>query len=154
MPAMRIIFVLMMIVAMQTRDPLFGTWRLDFDRSTRNGDVRFKRGTSKIEPWEGGLKVTYDLVGVRGGVTHMEWIGKVDGQDYPVQGVDYALTNAYSRMSDGSYQIVSKIDGVLTSTAKVVISRDEKTLTTVTRGKNAQGNTVETTTVYERAPEM
>jgi hypothetical protein len=149
---MRTILVLTLIAAMQTQEPLFGTWKLNFDKSTKNGDVRFKRGTSKIEPWEGGLKVTYDLVGVRGGVTHMEWIGKFDGKDYPVQGVDYALTNAYSRQGDGSYQIINKIDGALSSTAKIVISPDGKTLTTVTTGKNAQGNTVETTTVYESVP--
>src|SRR5262245_44558357 len=150
---MRTIFILLtLIAAMQTQEPLFGTWRINFDKSSRDGDVRFKRGTSKIEPWEGGLKVTYDLVGVRGGVTHMEWVGKFDGKDYPVQGVDYALTNAYSRMGDGSYQIINKIDGGLSSTAKVVISPDGKTLTTVTTGKNAQGKTVETKTVYERVP--
>jgi hypothetical protein len=94
--------------------------------------------------------VTYDLVGVRGGITHMEWEGKFDGKDYPMHGVDYVLTNAYTRETDRSYQIVTKIDGVISSTAKVMISSDGKTLTTLTTGKNAQGNTVNTTSVYER----
>ena len=151
MSIMRLIFVLsLLLAAAQSQDPWFGTWQLNLAKSTTDSDVRFKRATSKIEPWGDGLKVTYDLVGVRGGITHMEWTGKFDAKDYPVQGVDYVLTNAYSRVDERSYQIVIKTDGVVTATAKVTISADGKTLTTLTTGKNARGNTVETTTVYER----
>ena len=146
---MRILFFLAMLFV-QTQDPWFGTWKLNLEKSTADRDVRFKRGTSKIEPWQDGLKVTYDLVGTRGGLTHMEWIGKFDDKDYPVQGVDYVLTNAYSRIDERSYQITSKIDGVVTTVAKVTISADGKTLTTLTTGKNAQGKTLTTTTVYDR----
>src|SRR5262245_20250319 len=129
MVSMRILLVTALIIltlsaslAGQSREPWFGTWRLNFAQSTVDRDVRFKRATTKIEPWEDGLKVTYDLVGVRGGTSHMEWTGNFDGKDYPVQGVDYVLTNAYTRDSDRSYQIVTKIDGVVSATAKVVIS--------------------------------
>ena len=146
---MRFIFFLILLLA-QPQEPWFGTWKLNLEKSTAGRDVRFKRGTSKIEPWQDGLKVTYDLVGTRGGATHMEWIGKFDGKDYPVQGVDYVLTNAYSRIDGRSYQIISRIDGVVTATAKVEISPDGKTLTTLTTGNNAQGKTLTTTAVYER----
>ena len=149
MGAMRIILLLMHFIA-QSQEPWFGTWKLNLAKSTADRDARYKRGTTKIEAWQDGLKVSYDLVGVRGGVTHMEWTGKFDGRDYPVQGVDYVLTNAYSRIDDHSYQITIKIDGVLTATAKVVISPDGKTLTTSTTGNNAQGKSVTTTTIYER----
>jgi N-acetylmuramoyl-L-alanine amidase CwlA len=156
---MRIILVLTMLtiplilppaLPAQSQQPWFGTWSLNLAKSTADGEARFKRATSKIEAWQDGLKVTYDLVGVRGGVTHMEWTGKFDGKDYAVQGVDYVLTHAYTRVNDRSYQIIIKIDGVVTATATVVISPDGKTLTTLTTGKNAQGNTVQTTSVYER----
>ena len=148
----RIIFILTALTGMpaQSQDPLFGTWILNLAKSTADRDVRYKKVTTKIGPWEDGLKVMYDLVGVRGGVTHMKWIGKFDGKDYPVQGVDYVLTNAYSRVNDRTYEIVNKIDGVMSSTGRVTISSNGKTLTTVTTGKNARGNTVTTTSVYER----
>ena len=149
MGAMRIILLLMLFIA-QSQEPWLGTWRVNLAKSTADRDARYKRGTTKIEAWQDGLKVTYDLVGVRGGVTHMEWTGKFDGRDYPVQGVDYVLTTAYSRIDDHSYQITIKIAGVLTATAKVVISPDGKTLTTSTTGNNAQGKSVTTTPVYER----
>jgi len=80
----------------------------------------------------------------------MEWAGKFDGKDYPVQGVDYVLTNAYTRLDERSYQIVIKVDGDVAATAKVVVSPDGKTLTTFTNEKNARGESVTTTTVYDR----
>ena len=136
--------------AAQWQEPWFGIWKLNLEKSTVDRDARFKRATTKIEPWQDGLKVTYDLVGVRGGITHMEWTGKFDGKDYPMLGVDYVLTNAYSRLDDRTYQITVKNDGVVTATAKVTISPDGRTLTTLTTGKDARGDTVNTTAVYER----
>lgn len=141
---MRTIFVIAISLAPQAAAPWFGAWKLNLEKSTASSD-RFKKVTSRIEPAGDGLKVTYDMVGTRGGLTHMEWTGKFDGRDYPVQGVDYVLTNAYTRVDDRSYEIVVKVDGVIAATARVVISPDGKTLTTVTWEKN-----VSTTTVYER----
>jgi hypothetical protein len=136
--------------AWQAPEPWFGTWKLNLEKSTEDRNARFKRATTRIEPSQDGLRVIYDLVGIRGGITHMEWMGKFDGKDYPVQGVDYVLTHAYQRLNDHSYQITIKIDGMVTAVAKVEVSPDGKTLTTLTTGKGAQGNSVSTTAVYER----
>ena len=144
---MQIILLLTMLAA---QAPWFGVWQFNVAQSSVNRDLPYKRGTCKIEPWEDGLKVTYDFVGTRGGVTHMEWIGKFDGKDYRVQGVDYILTNAYTQVNDRAYQIAVKVDGALSATTKVTISPDGKTLTAVTTQKNARGDTVTTTMVYER----
>jgi hypothetical protein len=149
MLSMRITFVLAALLAL-SQEPWFGTWKLNIAKSTADRDARYKRATSKIEPWQDGLKVTYDLVGTRGGVTHMEWLGKFDGKDYPVQGVDYVLTHAYTRLNDRSYQITIKIDGVVTAIAKVEVSADGKTLTTLTSGKDAERKTVSTIAIYEK----
>jgi len=132
-------------------EPWLGTWKLRLPNSDTNaGAPRYKRVTSRIEPWEGGLKVTYEMVGIRGGVTHMEWTGKFDGKDYPLQGVDAVTTHAYRRIDDRSYEIVIKNDGVLQSTARVVVPGDGKTLQVVTEGRNAGGQIVKSTAVYER----
>ena len=130
--------------------PWFGTWKLNPAKSTSKSESRFKRVTLKVEPSQDGLKVTYDIVGIRGGVTHMEWTGKFDGRDYPVQGVDYVLTNAYTPVDERSYQIVIKVDGAVAATARVVVSPDGKTLTTSTVEKNARGESITTTVVYDR----
>src|SRR5262245_9917670 len=144
------LFVASTACARQSQEPWLGTWKLNVAKSAPDREVRYKRATTKIETWGDGLKVTYDLVGTRGGITHMEWTGRFDGKDYPVQGVDYVLTHAYSRLNDRAYQITIKLDGVAAAIAKVEVSPDGKTLTTLTTGKDAQGRTVSTTTVYER----
>jgi len=125
--------------------PWLGTWKLNLEKSGGNPGARFKKVISKIEASQDGLKVTYDAIGVRGGFTHMEWAGKFDGRDYPVQGVDYVLTNAYTRIDDHSYQIAVKVDGALAATTKVNVSLDGKTLTTAT----VEG-TSRTTSIYDR----
>jgi hypothetical protein len=137
-------------VARQVEGPWAGTWRLNPGKSTPAPNSPYRRITSKISIWENGLKVTYDMVGTRGGVTHLEWSGRFDGKDYAVQGVDYVMTNAYSRIDDRSYSIVVKQDGQVTSTVKVTVSADGRTLTAITSGKNAQGQDASTTAVYDR----
>jgi hypothetical protein len=128
----------------------FGTWRLNPAKSTGLTNSPYKRVTQKIEPWEDGFRVIFDMVGVRGGIAHVEWSGRFDGRDYPVQGIDYVMTNAYSRIDDRNYTIVTKHEGHTTSTVKVTISSDGRTLTAVTTGKNPQGQNISTTAVYDR----
>ena len=132
-------------------EPWFGTWRLNPEKSSnREEPSPYKRQTCRIEPWEDGLKVTYEMVGTRGGVTHTEWTGKFDGKDYPMQGVDTVLTNAYRRIDDRSYEIVIKVDGAVVATAKIVVSADDKTMNVATEQKDSIGTRARTATVYER----
>jgi hypothetical protein len=128
--------------------PWFGTWRLDMAKSPEQAS-RYKRVTARIEPWQDGLKVIYDMVGLRGGVTHTEWTGRFDGKDYPMQGVDTAMTNAYRQIDDRSYEIVLKLDGHVAATARVAVSPDGQTLTVVTT--NSNGKTPPSTSVYQKA---
>jgi hypothetical protein len=134
----------------QTQDTWFGAWRLNPSKSTPSDNSRYKRVTSTIEPWEDGLRVMYDMVGTRGGVTHVEWTGRFDGKDYAVQGIDYVMTNAYSRIDNHNYSIVIKRDGQTSATVKVTISADGRVLTAVTTGKTAQGQDASTTAVYDK----
>jgi len=131
--------------------PWFGAWQLNAAKSSaRTAPSPYKRVTTRIEPASDGLRVTYDMVGTRGGVTHMEWTGRFDSRDYPVQGVDYVLTNAYRRIDDRRYEILVKVDGRLAATAVAVVSPDGNTLTVSTAERSASGSSVTTTAVYDR----
>ena len=145
----RIIFIGLLALSAETKGPWIGTWKLNPARSTTAPD-RYKRLIARIEPWEDGLKVTYEMVGTRGGVSYLEWTGRFDGKDYPVQGADYIMTNAYTLLNDHSYQIVVKVEGSVAATARVEVSSDGKSLTTVTTEKNARGQTISSTAIYER----
>lgn len=117
--------VLLAPLVFQTPEPLFGVWRL----SSSSGPSAYSRVTCKIEPWQDGLRVTYDMVGNRGGVTRWEWTGRLDGKDYPLEGVEEAITEAYSRVDDHTYRIAMKVDGRPATTTTVSISPDGKTMT-------------------------
>ena len=142
----------------------FGTWELNLEKSVYNpGPAPYKRASYRIEPLDSargkplddGIKVVYDMVRPRGGVTHMEWMGRLDGMDYAVQGVEEYVTNAYRALSDREWEVVLKVDGRVAARSRISLSADGNTMTTVTTGRNAQGADVKTTTVYERsrAPE-
>src|SRR5262245_42146877 len=146
----RIVLAIAMFLILQNPPAWVGTWRLNPEKSTGKADSQNKRTTLTIGPWEDGLRVAYDLVAVRGGVTHLEWTGRFDGKDYPVQGIDLVMTNAYSRIDDHSYSFVIKREGHVSGNVKVSVSPDGRTMTAVTTGKNAQGQDVSTTAVYEK----
>jgi hypothetical protein len=144
----RIIFSILLVLsagAQAAQAPWFGTWKLDPLRSTVQSD-RYKRVITRIEPSGDGLKVTYEMVGTRGGVSHLEWAGKLDGRDYPVEGIDSILTNAYTLLGDRSYRIVVKVEGVVAESAVVEVSADGKTLTSTTTRKGG----ATTLSVYEK----
>jgi hypothetical protein len=110
-------------------------------KSTFASPPAYARVTCRIEPWQDGLKVVYDMIGTRGGVTHWEWTGRLDGRDYPLQGVEEVVTNAYSRLDDNTFTIVTKLDGRPTSTTRIVISPDRKVMKVTSPGNTA---------IYER----
>lgn len=137
--------------AAQAPPAWFGTWKLNVAKSVYNpGPPPYKRATYTIEPSQDGVKVTYDLIHPRGGVTHLEWSGRFDGKDYAVQGLDQYVTYAYRPVGDGVYEVVVKIDDRVTGLSTISLSPDAKTMTTTTRGKGARGQDVSTTTVYEK----
>ena len=110
--------------------PLVGTWHLNLTQSTfASGPSAYSRVICRIEPWEDGLKVVYDMTGTRGGITHWEWTGRLDGKDYALEGVEEVVTNAYSQIDDHTFTIVTKLDGRPTGTTRIVVSPDGKVMT-------------------------
>ena len=160
MPGMRArvlvatIAVMIVMPAARAQEQWFGTWQVNVAKSTYpSGPPAFKRMTCTIEPWEDGVLVTYDIVGNRGGVTHTEWVGKFDGRDYRVAGIDgYTVTHAYRRVDDRTYDVVQKTEGAATLTARMVVSTDGQTLTTFTPAERAPGAAPVTVTVFDRRP--
>ena len=134
-----------------TKDqPWFGTWQQVPPETKWFNPWPYQKVTLRIEPQDDGLRVVYDMVRRRGGITHMEWSGRLDGRDYPVQGVDYVLTNAYRQVSDRSYQIAVRVDGRAAAVATAVVSADGSRMTVDTVEAGRQGKAVKTTAVYLR----
>lgn len=128
----------------------YGVWELDSSRSLeREPPSPYRRTLMTIEPRGDGLQVSYDMVGVRGGRTHLEWRGRFDGADTMVQGLDYVLTNAYTRLDERSWEIVVKLDGTRVATTRAEISADGQTMEAVTEETGPEGP-LTTTSVYQR----
>jgi hypothetical protein len=127
-----LLLVVPLLRVAEVQEPLFGTWRL----TSASGPSAYSRVTTKIEPWQDGIRVIYDMVGNRGGVTHWEWTGKIDGKDYPLEGIEEAVTDAYTRVDDHTYRLVLKLDGRVATTSTIVISPDGKTMTVTSSVSN------------------
>lgn len=128
--------------------PWFGTWQQVPPPHRWFNPWPYQKVTLRIEPSGDGLRVVYDMVRRRGGITHIEWSGRFDGRDYPVQGVDYVLTNAYTQISDRSYQIVVRVDGRDAAVATAVVSADGSRMTVETVETDRRVNT---TAIYLRS---
>jgi hypothetical protein len=146
-----VLFLVVRPVAGRQVEPLFGIWRLNLAESDfASGPSAYSRVTCKIEPLKDGMKVVYDMVGVRGGVTHWEWTGRIDGNHYALQGVEEVITNAYTRTGDRTYTMVFKVDGRAATTNHIVISPDGRTMTVTTAAVTAKGGNVVNTVIYNR----
>ncbi len=130
----------------------FGTWRLNLEKSVySSGPPPYRRATMKVASLEGGrVRFSYDFVYPRGGLQHVEWDGRFDGNDYIVQGADEYVTYAYRQTGGRTYQITAKVDSRVTAVATVTISADGRTITTSTRSGNARDREVTNITVYDK----
>ena len=130
----------------------FGTWTLNLEKSIYNpGPPPYKRASMNVRPIRrGGVRFSYDFIYPRGGLQHVEWDGRFDGNDYILQGADEYVTYAYRQTGARTYEITAKLDSRVTAVATVTISADGRTITTSTRSANARHRAVTSTTVYEK----
>jgi hypothetical protein len=138
------------LLASSAEEVLYGAWRLDLGRSTYGEPSPFLRARLRIAPQGENLRITYDTVGRRGGVIHIEWNGRFDGRDYLLEGVDEYVTNAYRWTDEHTYEVIVKVDERPTAATRVAISPDGRTLTSVSTESDAQGRTRSLTTVWEK----
>jgi len=142
-------FVLSSSVALAAENWL-GTWKLNLAKSKYSPGPAPKSLTLKFETTADGIKLTSDGVDSDGKPTHGEYVSKFDGKDVPWTGNPDADTASATKIDDNSYENVWKKDGKPTITAKAIVSKDGKTITTVLKGTNAKGQTVDNAVVYDR----
>jgi hypothetical protein len=131
--------------------PWAGDWRLNVEKSTWGPvPAPYTRARWRIETADGQIRMIYDMVGTRGGVTHMEWLGRFDGRDYAMQGPDTIVSYAYTTLDERTLVLTVKVDGNVAATSRLVLSPDGRTLTTENVSGHPRYGRIETTTVYER----
>jgi hypothetical protein len=131
------------------QSPEMGTWKLNEAKSKI--PAGFMKNTTVIYAAEGDkVKVTTDGTDGKGNPLHTEWVGNIDGKDYPLTGDPGADSRCYTRVSARELTLTNKKDGKATTTGKIVVSADGKTRTLSAHGTDADGKKVSTTAVYDK----
>jgi len=148
---MTAVLIAAVALSAQSQESLFGTWKMDVAKSKYSPGPIPKSNISKWEAFQGGVKLTSDVVPAKGETQHWEVSGKFDGKDNPVKGNNPdADTFAFSKIDARTYEVVQKKGGKTTLTARIVVAADGKTRVTTISGSDAQGQTVNNSMFYEK----
>ena len=143
--------VLVGTLPVHAQESLYGTWKMNAAKSKYSPGPIPKSNIAKWEEFQGGVKLTVDVVTANGDTQHYESSGKFDGKDNPVTGNNPdGDAMAFSKIDARTYRVVTKKGGKTTLTGRIVVAADGKTRITTQAGKNAQGQTVKNTTFYEK----
>ena len=131
-------------------DNWLGTWKLNVAKSKYVPGPAPKSETLKFVASGDAITLTHDEVDAEGKPAHGSYTAKFDGKDVPWAGNPDADTASPKRIDANSYENTWKKGGKVTVNAKGVVSKDGKTLMVSQTGKNAKGETVNNTAVFER----
>ena len=130
-------------------DPSIGSWKLNVAKSK----TPYKSGTTVVEAVGDAIKVTADLGGADGTAYHWTWTAKYDGKESPITGTTPygpGATASLTRVDAHTVKVVGKRNGEVVLTQTIVTSADGKTRTVTSKGKDAKGQPVDSTSVYDR----
>ena len=138
-------------------DMFSGTWKLNVAKSKYSPGPVPVSGMTILSSVDGGLKFLVDGVTADGKKTHSEYTFKFDGKDYPQKPMldgkpdpEGADMISATKVDDYTYETTARLEGKVLTVTKVVVSKDGKTRTNTVTGKNAHGQTVSNTVVYEK----
>lgn len=131
-------------------DPFLGTWKMNLEKSKFSPGPAPKSGTTTFTE-EGGWIVGNSAFANADGTTGTRMNKyKRDGKAYPFESPYGKGTISVKVNGERKATATVKLDGGNTFTQTTVISGDGKTRTMTTVGKNAQGQTMKNTVVYDR----
>jgi len=148
MCALVVLFASSMVCSAQTSAHM-GTWKLN-EAKSHFGKGATKNHTVVYEAAGDQIKVTVDGMDGAGATVHSEWTGKFDGEYYAVTGSPTADLRAYWSVHSHTLRFREKKGGRIVLTGTITVSRNGKTRTVWTTGKNAQGKVITNTAVYDK----
>ena len=131
-------------------DNWLGTWKLNAAKSKDSPGPGPKSETLKFEAVPNGIKLTTDGVSADGKPIHSGYTSMFDGKDVPWEGNPEADMSSPKRIDENSYTNNWKKGNKVTIVAKVVVSKDGKTLTVTQTGTNAKGQAVNNVDVFDK----
>ncbi len=135
----------------QSKDPMYGVWKLNLTKSKYSPGPAPKELTVTIEADGPGRKVTVNGVAGDGAPLNWGYSGNFDGKDNRVTGenpdADMVMLR---RINSNSVRTTFKKAGKRTLVNGVSVSSDGKTLAVASSGVNAKGQTVKNTMVFDK----
>jgi hypothetical protein len=131
-------------------DNWVGSWKLNAAKSTFASESVVRAQMLKFEATPAGIKLTSEGADAQGKPMQGEYTSKFDGKDVVWTGNPLADMASPKRIDDNSYENVWKSGGKATMMAKVVVSKDNKTLTVTQTPTGAQGGAAGSVAVYDR----
>ena len=126
-----------------------GTWKLN-EAKSKFGAGATKNHTVVYEAAGSDTKVIVDGTDGSGAATHNEWTGRFDNKYYPVTGDATSDSRAYSKINSRSMSIRNRKGTKVVMSGTITVSRDGKSRTVTTRGRNDKGKWVTNTAVYDK----
>jgi hypothetical protein len=132
-------------------DNSIGTWKLNVEKSTYTpAPIPLKSLTTVREAADGGVKVTTTGEQADGTAINSTSSVKYDGHDYSVTGAPWDSVSV-KQIDANTFASESKqANGKFHATSKTVVSPDRKTMTTTSKGTNADGVPFTAVFVYEK----
>jgi hypothetical protein len=131
----------------------FGTWKLNLQKSTFAPGTAPQSDTRVYEDRGGGVIMsTHTTVNQQGQEALTIYAAKFDGKEYPVatRGLGALSTIAFHVIDPDSESFVLTRDGKVAVRGTTTVSKDGKTLTMTLNTTNAQGQTSQGISIYEK----
>jgi hypothetical protein len=128
-----------------------GVWKVNLAKSKYSPGPAPKSATITTTAVAGGsYKTVNEQVPATGAPIKYEVTYKFDGKDVKSPGNPNADVQAYSRVDDRHWTVVSKKNGKVTISSKIEVAADGKSRTTTQTGTDAQGRTINNYIWYDK----
>jgi hypothetical protein len=131
-------------------DSFLGTWVLNVAKSKYSPGPPPKEQTVVYEASGKGYRVTAKGTDATGKPINSTLMYMFDGQDHPITGNADADAQSAKRIDAYTIEFTRKKAGKVMVTGTNAVSKDGKTRTITTTGTNAQGQKVNSVSVYEK----
>lgn len=134
----------------QAADPFMGMWKLNLAKSTFSPGPAPKSGSVTFSAAGTGFKAVIQGAGAKDEKVQWEYTGNYDGKDVPLKGNPDGDTISVRRVNANTVETTIKRAGKPTVINIRSLSADGKVMTVITKGTNAQGQTVNHVQVFEK----
>lgn len=153
--ATAVVIFLCSTMAWAQQNPLVGTWKTN---PAKSKSILGPPSITQVAKYEAsganGVKYTSDRVSSTGSKSHLEFTANFDGKAYPYKG-----TGSEAETRDGvtikkfdayTYQVSYKKGGETTQINYLIVSKDGKTLSTVSTGVGSNNQVYSRVSVADR----